>query len=108
MKMKNKKKNRPKDLVLTNIIKDTKCPVCKEIKEKVIHFIHKDIRRNKRILELFLCEDCCISHKNEIIKNNDKKYIQFVPILNSMLKATGKFEEKTIDQIQEEMEIKVE
>ena len=105
--MKKKQKSRPKDIVLTNIIKNKRCPVCKKEKEQVIHFIHKDYLRNKRILELFLCEDCCIAHKNEIIKNNDKQYMQFVPILNSMLKAVGKFEEKTVEQIKKEMEIKL-
>jgi len=104
--MKNKK--RPKDLVLTNILNNRKCPACKKLKEIVIHFIHKDILHNKRKIELLLCEDCCMLYKNEIIKNKDKQYMHLVPILNSMLKTMGKFEEKTIEQIKEEMEIKIE
>lgn len=105
---KNKKRISPKNIVITNILNNKKCPVCRKVKEKVIHFTHKDKLRNKIKIELLLCEDCCLLYKHEIVKTKDKNYLYLVPILNSMLKEVGQFEEKTVEQIQEEMEIKIE
>ncbi len=103
----NRRKQNKSDnnLILTNTLYDRKCPSCGNLKSKLVHFVHKDVFKNKRILELLLCEDCLIAHKQQIIEKKDKKFFYLVPILNSMLKAIGRFEEKSLEQLESEFEI---
>jgi hypothetical protein len=88
-----KKTENKKDLVSITLYKDRKCPSCGERKDVVIHFLHKDTLRNKRIMELLLCEDCVVSHRKEIVEKKDKRFFALIPILNSMLKEVGIFDE---------------
>lgn len=88
-----KKSENKKDLVSITLYKNRKCPSCGDRKDVVVHFLHKDTLRNKRIMELLLCEDCVVSHRKEIVDKKDKRFFALIPILNSMLKETGRFEE---------------
>ena len=94
-----------KNVVIAHIINDKVCPSCKKEKQKLVHFLHKDTFKNKRILELLLCEDCLIMHKQRILEKKDKRFFYLVPILNTMLKVVGRFEEKTLEQLESEFEI---
>jgi protein-arginine kinase activator protein McsA len=100
-----KKTERTNDLVSTTLHNNSYCPSCRKLKNTVIHFIHKDVLHNKRRIELLLCENCIDDYKQQIIRDKNKNLFSFIPILNTMLKAVGKFEEKSLEQLESEFEI---
>jgi hypothetical protein len=100
-----KKTERTNDLVSTTMHNNTQCPSCRKVGDVVIHFLHKDVLHNKRRLELLLCVECIDKHKQEIIQSKDKKFFHLIPMLNSMLQSVGRFEEKTLEQLESEFEI---
>lgn len=99
-----KKIQRNYDLVQVTLHNDKKCPECKQVK-KTIHFVHKNTFKDKRLIELLLCEDCTRKYQESIIASKDKKFFYLLPMLNSMLQKVGKFEEKTIEQLNQELEV---
>lgn len=100
-----KKVERNNDLVSKIIHKNRKCPSCGVVKPQVVHFLHKDILRDKRLLELMLCEDCIEKSRKEILETKNKRMYPLVPVLNSMLQVFGKFEEKSTEQLEKEFEL---
>ena len=97
-----KKRIRNNDLVLTTVHHNKKCPSCKTNKGNVIHFLHKNVLKEKRLLEFFICSDCVKTTRQRIIIDKAKDHFYLIPIFNSMLQAAGIVpEELSIDQIAE-------
>lgn len=105
IKTNRRKINIKKDIVLINIKNNYICPECKIRKEQVIHFIHKSSTTYKRLVEMCLCEECILSTRQKILESKNKNLFYIIPVLNSMLKKIGKFEEKSFEQLESEFNI---